>query len=154
MSGDFKADREFGQMMFGRALALITRNALGASVRADPDIHEISVIRPDHRTRFLVRSERSMKWGNLFLETWSNVEEGNPGWFVTSTADELLYGFSLDEGGHKWFRVSFSVLRALDLEKFKRKRTHTNIGTGGYHTEGVVVPITAHDHILHEYLDP
>jgi hypothetical protein len=35
------------------------------------------------------------RWtGNLFLETWSNLERFNPGWLVKLDADVLLYYFA------------------------------------------------------------
>lgn len=40
-----------------------------------------------------LKSEESNRWGNLFLETWSNRSKFNPGWMFKSDADMLWYYF-------------------------------------------------------------
>lgn len=40
-----------------------------------------------------VKAERENKWGNLFLEWWSNRSIGRAGWFRTCRAGVLLYYF-------------------------------------------------------------
>lgn len=43
-----------------------------------------------------VKSEQSNKWGNFYLETWSNKPE-NVGWFKKCRADLILYHFIADK---------------------------------------------------------
>jgi hypothetical protein len=40
-----------------------------------------------------IKVEEEDKHGNLFLESWSNKSQYNPGWFVKSDADLLIYYF-------------------------------------------------------------
>lgn len=40
-----------------------------------------------------MKAERTKGAGNFFLESWSNRQRGNPGWFLKSDADVLLYHF-------------------------------------------------------------
>ncbi len=49
--------------------------------------------------RVELKCERADRWGNFFLETWSNKAFGRArdGWMMTCTADVLLYYF-LDPG--------------------------------------------------------
>jgi hypothetical protein len=39
------------------------------------------------------KCEESNKYGNFFIETFSNKQRGNPGWFWKNEADFLLYHF-------------------------------------------------------------
>lgn len=48
---------------------------------------------PDTVYSVEVKAEEENKYGNLFLETWSNLSRFKPGWMVTLQADLLLYHF-------------------------------------------------------------
>ncbi|NJK31888.1 MAG: hypothetical protein HC927_05450 [Deltaproteobacteria bacterium] len=101
----------------------------------------------------LVRSERRYT-DNIFLETLSNSRTGKPGWYETSNADYLAYGFV----GCKewpmyplWYVFSFSELREYvsNLPIMKRARgsrkeessfARTTNGTGyEYKSRGLVL---------------
>lgn len=45
-----------------------------------------------------VRDYESYKYGDIILETWSVVEENEPGWFYTSEADVIAYAWKNKAG--------------------------------------------------------
>lgn len=55
-----------------------------------------------------IKVEESQKYGNLFLETWSNKSRYTPGWMFTTKADRLWY-FFLEE--RQLLTMSFGNLR-------------------------------------------
>jgi hypothetical protein len=57
-------------------------------------IGDVLINRPDDSIESLeIKTERENKYGNLFLETWSNRKWFNPGWMIHCNADWLLYYF-------------------------------------------------------------
>jgi hypothetical protein len=55
-----------------------------------------------------VKAEFENKYGNLFLETWSNRERFTPGWMFTLNADYLLYYFLTER---QMLSIRFPLLR-------------------------------------------
>lgn len=56
-----------------------------------------------------VKAEQVDRYGNLFLETWSNRERFTPGWMITLNADVLLYCF-----------IDTRMLYAMDFQELKQ----------------------------------
>jgi capsid portal protein len=85
-----------------------------------------------------MKAEESNKYGNLFLETWSNYPH-KPGWIVTTRAEYIWYCFLEQRELHQlvleevkgWFRKNNGSMREL----VQRKRQQRN------DTRGVGAPI-------------
>lgn len=45
---------------------------------------------------FELKAEEENTYGNLFVETWSNRSQRNPGWAITSKCDCFLYHFVIE----------------------------------------------------------
>ncbi len=65
-------------------------------------------VRGDGGFTIELKAERSNKYGNLFLETWSHRRIGREGWMRTNRADVLIYHF-LAEG--LLYITTFRILR-------------------------------------------
>lgn len=79
--------------------------------------------------------------GNYFFELVSNLEKDTPGCFLYSTADLLLYVFL---EGLEVHLIPLSAARAWLLPRAREyplKHTRTQLGTEGYTTVGVIVPV-------------
>jgi hypothetical protein len=61
-----------------------------------------------------LKTEESKRYGNFFLETWSNLERYTPGWMVTLNTDTLLYHFLDDD---ELYVIPFPKLRAWAFKK-------------------------------------
>jgi hypothetical protein len=57
---------------------------------------------------FEIKTERKNRYGNFFLETWSNRKWFNPGWMFTTNCDKLWYVFL---ESRELFIIPFSKLR-------------------------------------------
>lgn len=111
----------------------------------------------------LVRSEKRYS-GSIFLETMSNSLTRKPGWYFTSKADYLAYGFvpHKSEGKHSrsspihpfWFFFSFDGLRRhvaqMELAysprhpETERKNTKSiRVSSYNYHSEGLLLDINS-----------
>lgn len=55
-----------------------------------------------------IKAEQENKYGNFFLETWSNRSRFTPGWMVTLQADLLLYHFVEQD---ELYRIPFQKLK-------------------------------------------
>lgn len=81
------------------------------------------------------------RYGNIFLETFANLEKGENGWFVYSQADYLFYGDSVKE--------IFYVYRLEDLRQYldTREPLYIKKHTKQCHkdknktSEGICVPV-------------
>ena len=63
-----------------------------------------------------IKAEEQDKYGNLFLETWSNRKQYTPGWMITLNADLLLYHFISDQ---KLVRLPLQNLKAWAFQDGK-----------------------------------
>jgi len=82
--------------------------------------------------------------GNLFLETISNCNKATPGWFETSEADLVAYGF-LDTGDWNFFelqRMREFVAALSEPLAAKRAKTFSEGGSFLYETEGRLLPLS------------
>lgn len=79
--------------------------------------------------------------GNFFFELVSNLEKDTPGCFLYSTADLVLYVFLERLDVHL---LPLPEVRRWFLPRAKRypiRHTRTQMGTEGYTTLGVLVPV-------------
>lgn len=75
-----------------------------------------------------VKTEANDKYGNLFLETWSNRTTQRQGWLYTCQADFFVYQFANQPWGY-WFQTKNLQSWATSCnvpEKMQQKRQQHN----------------------------
>jgi hypothetical protein len=70
-----------------------------------------------------IKAEEYQGWGNLYLETWSNLSRYTPGWMFTLDADVLLYHFLGGENGQELYSIAFHDLRRWAFKVMNRMGT-------------------------------
>jgi hypothetical protein len=83
-----------------------------------------------------LKCEESNKYGNFFLETWSNLSRFTPGWMLTLQTDVLLYHFLNED---ELYVIPFRKLRVwafqrtciYDYPERGQKKYHQNNDTWG-----------------------
>jgi hypothetical protein len=93
-----------------------------------------------------IKSEQNARYGNLFLELWSNKSRYTPGWMLTLQADVLFYYF-VDE--RRLYILSMNKLKkwAFDnwrITRFPERKQNKYVQMND--TWGACVPI----HVLEE----
>jgi hypothetical protein len=77
-----------------------------------------------------IKTEPENKYGNLFLEMWSNLSKTTPGWLVTCNADVLWYFFQKER---ELYQIDMKELKDWAFkrqcvfkypEKFKMQRKY------------------------------
>ena len=68
-----------------------------------------------------LKTEESNKYGNLFIETWSNKSRFTLGWIYTLSTDVIMYHFLLED---ELYLISFERLRNW---LFSNDNNHPNI---------------------------
>lgn len=94
--------------------------------------------------------------GNFYLETRANVEREKPGWLHTTQSLWLAYYFV--QSGHLYLLSTLELARWFAQSRYNspafEKTTFTRSGSGGYHSNGVPVPILeVLEHVPHVQSD-
>ena len=165
MMGEYTVDLKFGQankLYFGNLLKRVPGTT---SVTPIPDGWKKGTdLRWEYdgeEKKVLVRSEKRYS-GNIFLETMSNSLTRKPGWYFTSKADYLAYGFipQRNDGKNRqnhptqplWFIFSFDNLRRYVAQMnltYSRPETERVNAKGvkfspyNYRSEGLLLDINS-----------
>lgn len=95
MSRDHLQAQLIPEMVYDRRYVRIEKGPMAREFQASSGDY---VWNSDNLTAWRVehKCEYANTWGNLFLETFSNLSRGTLGWFFTNGADFLLYHFLRD----------------------------------------------------------
>jgi hypothetical protein len=143
---DFDSTEAFGRGGVALARCVLERVVPGSAVsdfQDDPAWRKAGVDLLWHVQRNAVATEVKYErsWtGNFALETLSIAQRRVPGWFFTTHAHVLLYGFA-DTG--EWWTFDVPALRAAlhgAVQQLRPAQAKTRVGSGSYTTALRLLP--------------
>lgn len=98
---------------------------------------------PTHTRAVEYKSDlRAASTGNAFIETYSNVESGRPGWARTCSADVLVY-YCVGGAGVAYLIRPDDIRAALPSWSQRYRSADCYNRDRGFHSRGLLVPLPA-----------